>query len=74
MEDSSPTSKSRVTYAVQLASAISLLDMSPWQPERVAVVLSKWVTALKESGSLQAPANVAQGLVCLKSFLRINQT
>ena len=63
-----------VTHAIQLASAVSLLDMSPWQPERVAAVLGKWVAALKESGSLQVPAYVAQGLVCLKSFLRINQT
>ena len=63
-----------VTYAIQLASAVSLLDMSPWQPERVAAVLGKWVAALKDSDSLQAPANVTQGLVCLKSFLRINQT
>lgn len=63
-----------VTYAIQLAAAVSLLDMSPWQPDNVIAVLSKWLAELKESGSHQAPACVSDGLVCLKSIAKSKQT
>ena len=63
-----------VTYAIQLAAAVSLLDMSPWQPDRMIAVLSKWLAELKELGSHQAPACVTDGLVCLKSIAKSKQT
>ena len=54
-----------VTYAIQLAAAMSLLDMSPWQPERVVCALGKWLSDVNNSHSLQAPSCVKEGLMCL---------
>ncbi|PFX30553.1 hypothetical protein AWC38_SpisGene4632 [Stylophora pistillata] len=72
IENTSPGSKVE-TYGIQLAAAMSLLDVSPWQPKRVASVVSTWLSALNETNSLQTPACVSQGLVCLKSLLSVNQ-
>ena len=63
-----------VTYHIQLAAAMSLLDMSPWQPERVAATIKKWLAARKTSKSFQVPTCVTQGLVCLESIFKSNGT
>lgn len=58
---------STVTYAIQLATAYTLLEISPWQPQEVATALNTWKE--DQQAKRVVPDSLQQGLNALRSSL-----